>query len=335
MNRFGSGSLPGQLKALDAIRRCRTPQAGEVYVQCPDCNHGQWQPLSCGNRHCPKCLHHQTSLWLDRQLGKLMPVSYFMVSFTLPYELRTLAFGQQRLVYSLMMQCAAEVLRKFGANHKHLGAEIGMTMVLHTHARDLSFHPHVHVLIPGGGINKRWRRWIRLKTKYLFNGFALAKSFRYMFLKKGAAAGLAIPATVPAKWVAHCEYMGSGMPALKYLARYLYRGVISEKNIVANRNGKVTFRYLHSKTGEFRYRTLRGEEFLYLYLQHVLPRGFRRTRDLGFLHGNAKKLLTLLQLILRVHIQRQQFRRRPSFVCPCCKTQMVFVYFRFDYDRSG
>lgn len=336
MERFGSTALPEQLKALRSILNCRTPQSGELYVECPDCNHGEWRPLSCGNRHCPRCLNHQTSIWLEKQQEKLMPVPYFLVTFTLPYELRFLAYGQQKRVYSIMFKCAAEVLKAFGANPKHLGAEIGMTMVLHTHARDLGYHPHLHVLIPGGGIDKRLCRWVRVRKEYLFNGFALANKFRGKFLDLARSAGLAIPDNVPEKWVAHCAHMGNGIPALKYLSRYLYRGVISEKNIVANRNGKITFRYRDSTTDEIRYRTLKGEEFLNIFLKHVLPRGFRRVRDYGFLHGNGRKIRILVQLILHVITWvKPPVRSRPSFTCPHCRAAMTLLRFRFDYGRSG
>ena len=148
MARFGKTILPDQRKALDAILRCRTPASGELYVQCPNCQQGQWRPLSCGNRHCPRCQNHLTSLWIDKQREKLLPVPYFMVTFTLPYQLRSLAYRHQGEVYSLMFRCAAEVLRSFARNAKSLGAEIGMTMVLHTHSRRLEFHPHIHVLVP-------------------------------------------------------------------------------------------------------------------------------------------------------------------------------------------
>jgi len=336
MSRYGSNALPEQLKALTSIQHCRTTESGELYVECPDCSHGEWRPLSCGNRHCPKCLNHQTTQWLEKQQEKLMPVPYFLVTFTLPYELRYLAYGHQKTVYSTMFECAAEVLKSFAANPQHLGAEIGMTMVLHTHARDLSYHPHIHVLIPGGGVNKRLCRWVRVKNDYLFNGFALAKKFHGKFLDMISTAGLNLPKTIPAKWVAHCEYVGNGLPALKYLANYLYRGVISEKNIVANHNGNVTFRYRDSTTGEFRYRTLKGEVFLHLILQHVLPRGFRRVRDYGFLHGNARKIRTLIQLILHVFTWRQpKQRQRPKFSCPKCQATMTVTRFRFDYGKAG
>lgn len=336
MSRYGGNALPEQIKALRSILHCQTAASGELYAKCPDCDHGEWRPLSCGNRHCPKCLNHQTSCWIDKQQAKLMPVPYFLVTFTLPYELRYLAYGNQKTVYSIMFSCAAKVLRTFATNPKHLGAEIGMTMVLHTHARDLSYHPHIHVLIPGGGIDKRLCTWRRVKSDYLFNGFALAKSFRGKILDMMRNAGLTLPETVPVKWVAHCEYVGNGLPALKYLARYLYRGVISEKDIVAINNGKVTLRYRDSTTGEVRFRTLDGEVFLHLFLKHVLPRGFRRVRDYGFLHGNARKIRTLIQLILHVFTwTKTRQRQRPQFSCPKCRAQMKAISFRFDYGRSG
>ena len=149
-------------------------------------------------------------------------------------------------------------------------------------------------------------------------------------------AGLSLPSIMPDKWVAHCEYVGNGLPALKYLAKYLYRGVISEKDIVSMNNGKVTFRYRDSTTGEVQYRTLKGEDFLELILKHVLPRGFRRVRDYGFLHGNARKIRTLIQLILHVFTWSQPpQRQKPKLSCPKCKSVMRALCVRFGYGRSG
>ncbi len=333
--KYGATALPGHLKALSAIRRCRTPDSGELYVQCPDCDHSTWRPLSCGNRHCPKCQNHATNRWIDSQQLKLLPVPYFMATFTLPFELRPLAWRNQKTVYSLMLKCIAETLKAFGQNPRHLGAELGMTMVLHTNTRRLDYHPHVHVVIPGGGIDKRRRVWKKLKRKYLFNGKALAKKFRGRFLAELAIAGLIVPQKIPNKWIAHCEQVGRGSEVLKYLSRYLYRGVISEKNIVANHHGRVTFTYVESKTGVVKFRTLEGEDFLQLVLQHVLPKGFRRVRDYGFLHGNAKKMLFLVQLILHVIIEQLAPRPRPVFKCPCCKASLVIVGFRRSYGRPG
>jgi hypothetical protein len=333
--KYGSQLLPGHLRAIDAIGQCRTPQAGELFVQCPNCHNASWQPLSCGHRHCPQCQNHEASLWLDRQQAKLLPVDYFMVTFTLPYQLRSTAFNNQTLVYKLLFACISSTLKDFGANPKNLGADMGMTAVLHTHNRRLDYHPHIHVIVPGGGVDKARKQWKKKKDKYLFNEFALAKVFRARFLHASNNAGLARPNSLPRKWVVDCTHVGKGLSALKYLSRYLYRGVIAENNIVANQNGKVTFKYVHSRTGETCYRTLKGEDFVWLVLQHVLPKGFRRVRDYGFLHGNAKKLLSLVQMVLQVLIESCAPRLRPVFKCPKCQTPMQIIAFRPPVWASG
>ena len=149
--------------------------------------------------------------------------------------------------------------------------------------------------------------------------------FRARFLAALHAAHLPIPAGMPGQWVVDCTHVGQGPPALEYLSRYLYRGVISEKNIVANHNGNVTFRYIQGRTGQTQTRTLKGEDFLWLVLQHVLPKGFRRARDYGFLHGNAKKTLLLVQRVLQVVIASRALRPRPVFKCPTCQAPMCVV----------
>lgn len=319
--KYGPKLLPGHLRAIDAISRCRTPEAGQLLVQCPGCGYAAWRPRSCGHRSCPQCQNHETSRWLDRQQSKLLPVEYFMATFTLPYELRFLAWDHQTHVYQILFACASSTLKDFGLNPKNLGADIGMTAVLHTHTRRLDYHPHVHVVVPGGGVDKAKKQWKKKKTKYLFNEFALSKVFRARFLAALNQAGLSIPDSVPQKWVVDCACAGKGMSALKYLSRYLYRGVIGESNIVSNQNGIITFKYIESRTGEIRYRTVKGEDFLWLVLQHVLPKGFRRLRDFGFLHGNAKKLLKQVQMVLHVMILICS-RPRPVFKCPLCHTPM-------------
>ncbi|MFC1863324.1 transposase [Thermodesulfobacteriota bacterium] len=210
-----------------------------------------------------------------------------------------------------------------------------MSMVLHTHSRKLDYHPHVHVIIPGGGVDKHSKQWKKKKGKYLFNKKAMAKVFRARLLDELNNAGFSIPDKVPKKWVADCKYVGTGITALKYLARYLYRGVISEKNIIANRDGKITFKYIDSRTKNIQYRTMDGEDFLKLILQHVLPKGFRRVRDYGFLHSNANKLLHLVQVILRVVIDKIPQRPRPAFKCARCKSQMSIIKIRKPVWNSG
>lgn len=327
--------LPGHRNALNAIRRCRTPDSGELHVRCTECEQTEWRPLSCGHRSCPKCQNHEASQWLGRQQAKLLPVNYFMLTFTLPYELRPLAWSFQEQIYAMLFACAVSTLRDFGLNPKHLGADLGMTAVLHTQTRRLDYHPHLHVIVPGGGVDKSRRQWRKIKGKYLFNAFNLAKVFRARFLDAINRAELKIPVGAPEKWVVDCQHVGTGLPALKYLSRYLYRGVIAEKNILSCRDGKVTFRYSDSDTGQTCTRTLPGEDFLWLVLQHVLPRGFRRVRDYGFLHGNARRLLCLVQLILRVMLEPSPPRPRPVFKCPRCRAVMEITAFRRPAWLSG
>ena len=325
--KYGSQLLPGHLRAIDAISRCCTPQAGELFVQCFGCGHATWHPRSCGHRSCPQCQNHEASLWLDRQQAKLLPVDYFMATFTLPYELRFLAWDNQTIVYNLLFVCVSSTLKDFGLNPKKLGANIGMTAILHTHNRRLDYHPHIHVVVPGGGVDKAKKQWKKKKDKYLFNEFALAKVFRARFLDALNKAGLSAANSVPRKWVVDCTHVGKGLSALKYLSRYLYRGVIPENNILSSQNGQVTFKYVHSRTGKTRYRTVKGEDFIWLVLQHVLPKGFRRVRDYGFLHGNAKKLLSLVQMVLQVLIESCAPRPRPIFKCPKCQAPMQIIAF--------
>ncbi len=335
LDKHGQKALPSHLKTLGAIRGCRTAESGELYAKCPACNHSEWRPLSCGNRNCPKCQNHAISQWIDKQQVKLLPVPYFMVTFTLPQELRSLVYHHQKLIYTLLFNCAVSTLKDFGLKKKHLGGGIGTTMVLHTNSRKLNFHPHIHAVVPGGAVDRRIRQWKRVKSNYLFNHKALAMVFRGRFLDGLNDAGLSIPKNIPTKWVVDCTKAGKGIYALKYLSRYLYRGVISEKNIVSNRNGFITFKYIDSETGDTKYRRLKGEDFLQLIVQHVLPRGFRRVRDYGFLHGNAKRMRSLIQLILRVITPPVKLRPRPAFKCSCCKSAMVILAFRRYGERPG
>jgi len=334
LKQYGARLLPNQRQAIHALHRCRTPESGEIYVQCTHCNEAHWHPMSCGHRNCPKCQNYEASRWLERQQAKLLPVEYFMVTFTLPYQLRALAWQHQTLIYSLFFACVASTLKDFGLNPDKLGVKMGMTAVLHTHNRRLDYHPHIHWVVPGGGVDKRKKQWKKFKGKYLFNEFSLAKVFRARFLEAIIQQGFYVPPKTPNKWVVDCTHVGKGLPALKYLSRYLYRGVISEKNIIANNNGLITFKYTESETGKTQFRTLKGADFLHLIFQHVLPKGFRRVRDYGFLHPNAKKLLLLVQLILNVIIKKVTQQSRPVLKCPKCQSPMAIITFRRP-DKSG
>ena len=330
-NKYSGRLLPGHQKALSAIRYCRTPAAGMSLLECTGCQRREHRPMSCGHRSCNRCQNTDTSEWLERQRQKLLPVEYFMVTFTLPVQLRPLAWKNQRKVYDLLFREAAETLKTFGCNHKGLNAQLGMTGVLHTHSRRLDYHPHVHFVVPGGGINIRRREWRKLKGKYLFNSNNLAKVFRGRLLRALDEAGLLtqkLKKTLPTTWVAHCEHVGKGESALKYLSRYLYRGVISDRQITASQDGNVTFTYRNSESGKIESRTLKGEDFLWLVLQHVLPKGFRRVRDYGFLHCRGRRWLNLIQLILQVTLKSMKPVIRPRHLCRLCGCDMKAIAFR-------
>jgi hypothetical protein len=330
----GATTTPDQWSALNAILGCRTAQYGELMLSCPACAWHSTHPRSCGHRSCNRCQNHCATQWLARQERKLLPVQYFMVTFTLPYELRALGKAHQRVMYALLFECAVATVKDFGMNDKGLAAELAMTAVLHTHTRRLDYHPHIHMIVPGGGVNTRRKEWRKLKGKYLFNECALAAVFRGKLLSALQQAGLVLPRT-PKKWVAHCEHVGRGLPALQYLSRYLYRGVISNQQIVSDDGDFVTFQYKESKTGNSKTRRLRGEDFIALVLQHTLPKGFRRARDYGFLHGNAKRLLQTVQWILQVAMPRHQAHRRPPFLCRQCQAPMSMIGFTGPHAKPG
>jgi hypothetical protein len=258
-----------------------------------------------------------------------VPAEYFLLTFTLPEQLRPLAWNHQRLLYSTIIQCAWQTVRTFSENDTQLQGSAGAIAVLHTHSRRLVFHPHVHLVMPAAAIDASKKLW-RNKTGYLFNHKALAKVFRAKMLDALTQQELELPADYPETWVVDCKCVGTGEKALIYLGRYLYRGVIPEKDIVACHNGNVTFRYQNSQTKQWAFRTVPGVKFLWLILQHVLPKGFRRARNFGFLHPNSKRLIGLLQYRLRLGSKQALtgIKKRPALRCPCCGATMKIVQTR-------
>lgn len=248
----------------------------------------------------------------------------------LPGELRPLAFRHAEAVYTALFACAWATVQSFCRNDRQLKGEAGAVAVLHTHSRRLDLHPHVHLVMPGASLDAKSRRW-RTKTGYLFNHRALAKAFRGKLLAALKAAGLSLPSPLPLqKWVVDCKSVGNGDKALVYLGRYLYRGVLREADILAcdpDGNGQVSFRYRDSRSGKMQVRTLPGADFLHLLLQHVLPKGFRRARNYGFLHPNKKSLIALLHLVLRITPPSAPptEKPRPAFLCPCCGKPMQVI----------
>lgn len=321
------GKLPvGQLHALHAIKNCRSAMSPKMQAECGGCDERVFLPHSCGHRSCPNCQAHESQRWIERQVQKLVPGDYFMITFTLPAELRPLARANGRIMYDLIMQSAWDTVHTFSQNDKKLQGDPGAVAVLHTHSRALDFHPHAHLVIPAAAIDKKRKLWRTKRAKYLFNHKALAIVFRAKILAGIKQAGLNLPERYPEEWVVDVKNVGTGEKALVYLGRYLYRGVIREKDILACENGQVTFRYQNSKTKKIERKTIGGVAFLRLILQHVLPKGFRRARDFGFLHPNSKRLIHLVQVLLKLAPRPYVATlKRPALRCPCCGGEMKIV----------
>ena len=276
--RFGVKMLPSHRQAMRDIQRCRTPALGGHVYTCQQCGETQYLYHSCRNRHCPKCQHDKAQRWLDKQQHQLLPVSYFLLTFTLPGELRRVARSHQRQVYDLLFRVSADAVQHLARDERFVGGQIGMVGVLHTWGRNLSYHPHVHYLVPGGGVTvdgtwKPSRKNFLLPVKAL-STLVRAKS-RDALRKTDTDCFAQVPAAVwQQPWVVHCQPVGCGRHALTYLAPYIFRVAISNKRILKLADGKVTFRYRTTDTGKLRHCTLPAQEFIRRFLQHVLPRGF-------------------------------------------------------------
>lgn len=299
--KFGSRMPAGQLKALEAIAGCRSEAMGGHVYNCDECGEVRYSYHSCKNRHCPRCQNEAGQVWLARQQAMLLPVPYFMVTFTLPEGVRGLARRKQRQVYNLLFRASAAALQALAGEPRFIGGQIGFMGVLQTWTRDLQYHPHVHYLVPGGGLSVDGQTWLPARRKFLVHVAPLSRLFRAKFragLKK-----LNWLARVPRRvwrqdWVAHCEGVGNGEAALKYLAPYVFRVAISNNRLLKLENDRVTFRYRESGTGHWKTRTLPAEEFIRRFLQHVLPKGFQKVRYYGLFAPGQRHRLAQAQRLL-------------------------------------
>lgn len=325
---YGAKLLPSHGRALGAMKRCRTAASRQMLAQCPDCQHSTLIPHSCGHRLCPHCQSFESQRWLERQQQLRVPSEYFLLTFTVPSELRALAFVRQRVFYNALLTAAWQTISTFAHNDKELKGTAGAIAVLHTHTRRMDYHPHGHLVVPAGAINTKDKCWrTRAKRGYLFSQRALARVFRGKLLAQLHKEGLSLPKDTPSTWVVHCKSVGSGDKALSYLGRYLYKGVVQEKDILRIDGDNITFRY-NENTGKVRTRTLSGAQFLWQLLKHTLPKGFRRARNYGFLHHNSKRLIRILQVILLRTGQifgAKTKTERPSIKCSACGGAMRLI----------
>jgi hypothetical protein len=314
----GAGEVPGlrmsaaQRRVLCALAICRTAQLGGHVEQCDDCRHQRIAYNSCRNRHCPKCQARNRAQWLEARAKDLLAVPYFHVVFTVPQEVAQLALQNKRVVYDILFRTASQTLKGIAADPKHLGADIGFLAVLHTWGQTLMHHPHLHCVVPGGGLSPDGTQWVSARDNYFLPVQVLAKLYRGKFLaalrmarERGELrffgklqalsndgrfrAWLTRLYTKP--WVVYAKRpFGGPEQVLKYLAGYTHRVAIANRRLLSLENGRVRFRYKdYARNHEPRVMELDGVEFLRRFLLHVLPTGFVRIRHYGFLANRCRR----------------------------------------------
>jgi hypothetical protein len=289
-------------KVIRAIRDCRSGACGHHVYACPDCGRQHVALSSCGNRHCPVCQHDKNADWVYRQQLRRLPCTYFMATFTLPDALRPVARAHSRELYAALFTCAADALRTLEADKRFVGCHVaGFFGVLHTWGRQLQYHPHVHFVIPGGGLSPDRQRWVAAGGHFLVHVRALSWLFRGKMKARLKTLGLleVVPAEVwTQEWVVHCKAVGHGEHAVRYLGAYVFRVALSDSRIVAYDGECVTFKFQKVGASDWQHMTLSVFEFMRRFLAHVLPPGFVKVRHFGFLSPNfALPLQRIRELI--------------------------------------
>jgi hypothetical protein len=299
---------PPQRRALLAITRCRTPALGGHVYQCTHCDETDYAYHSCHHRSCPRCGGAGTAAWTQQQTDRLLPVPYFLVTFTVPETVRPIFAARPGVLHDLFFTQAARALQTVAAGPRHLGAELGMIGVLHTWGRQLQHHPHLHFIIPGGGLTADRQAWRPARQpNWLLPKAAVEAALRSGLDEALRHAAPDLHAQVPAScwrdgWWGHWQPAGTGVNVVKYLARYVSRTAISDERIVAATAQSVTFRYTDSATQARTQRTLTADEFMRRYLQHVPPPGQHRVRYFGWMHPAAKRRRLIVETLLAVVI---------------------------------
>jgi hypothetical protein len=353
----------GQLKVMSAIEQCRSAALGGHVLRCEGCGTDQVSYNSCRNRHCPKCQSNAAQRWLDARQADLLPVEYFHVVFTLPAPIADIAYQNKAELYGLLFDMAAEVLQVIAADARHLGARIGATLVLHTWGSALTHHPHVHGIVPGGGLAPDGTRWVACRPGFFLPVRVLSRLFRRRFLEDleqlhrngklqffGEHMALAedrafrqwLAPMRQCEWVVYAKRPFAGPAAvLAYLSRYTHRVAISNSRLLALDERGVTFRWKDYRAkGKTRYKamTLSPEEFMRRFLLHVLPGGFHRIRHYGLLANGSRRInLAAARELLAVPIAAvpghhseaathgEPAAKPPSFVCRHCGRPMAIV----------
>jgi hypothetical protein len=322
--KYGEQMLPSHCKVMRAIEHCRTEALGGHLYYCDHCEQSHYLYHSCRNRHCPKCQNDKVDVWLSQQQNLLLPVPYFLVTFTLPTGLRDVARSHQKIIYNLLFRASAAALQELALDPRFVGGKIGLMGVLHTWTRQLHFHPHVHYLATGGGLTPDGAYWRPSRKDFLVHVKPLSRLFRAKFrdeLKKTDLFDQVPAESWRQDWVVHSKPVGNGHATLKYLATYVFRVAISNNRLLKLEDDQVTFRYKDSETHESRSCTLPAEEFIRRFLQHVLPKGFVKVRYYGLFSPAHRALLPQLRLFLS--LEQNQFT--PKYSTASAETKTSFT----------
>jgi hypothetical protein len=321
--KFSDRLLPSHRRAMQDIEQCRTAaRGGQVYF-CNQCQQPRYSYHSCKNRHCPKCGNDQATAWLQAQQHLLLPTHYFLVTFTLPAGLRSLARSNQRTIYNLLFRAASQALLQLAQDQRFCGGLIGMVGVLHTWTRALLYHPHVHFIVTGGGLSQE-QRWLPARKDFLVPVKALSPIFRAKFREQLRQSDLfqQVPEQVwQQAWVVHSQPIGSGLAAFKYLAPYIFRVAISNHRIIKLNEGHLTFKYKDSATKQIRFATVSATEFIRRFLQHVLPARFVKVRYYGLLSPAYRQLLAQARQLLSAStdkLKREALKTTPPSALISC-----------------
>ena len=332
-----------QLRTLDAVRRCRSAALGAHVDGCLSCGHLRISYNSCRNRHCPKCEGNEREKWIQAREEELLPVPYFHIVFTLPDTLNQLCLHKDSEVYSILFQSAWHVLNSFGHDHKWLGAQTGMIAILHTWGQTMTLHPHLHCIVPGGGLTKvgKWKT-AKSDGKYLFNVKPMSKVFRGKFiatLKERLPAEMnkqLINELYKRQWVVYAKRPFSGPESvIEYLGRYTHKIAISNHRISKVEDGKVSFSYKDYKHGATKKEmTLDASEFIRRFAMHILPKGFVRIRHYGILSSTSKSVCAAaikeqLPPMMEVKHAKPKKEIYNPLQCPCCKKETMSTILRF------
>ncbi len=291
---YGQAMMPSHRKALADIVTCCTPERGGRLYDCDDCHEPFWHCHGCRNRACPKCHGRQTQHWLQQRQDELLPCAYFHAVVTIPSQLHSLFRRQQKLLYGLLMQVAAQAIQEVCAQKRHLGALPGLLAVLHTWNSRLGYHPHVHLLITGGGLTPDGQHWQAAQGDFLVPVALLSRKVAALFRQAVQAKAPWLLAAIPDRvwareWVTFCKHYGQGNDAvLNYLSRYVFRTALSNARLLSMDQTHVTFRWQDRQTGTWQSERLAGVDFLRRFLQHVLPRGFHKVRYYGLWHPSKR-----------------------------------------------